>query len=85
MLVPRGLWILLMGVVVPVGACSKVVAEPLARAPVYEAQGQSKCSVAVSQDKPLVVEWPSADRAQLEARAKTRVVVIRYDLSLIHI
>lgn len=68
-----------MGVVVPAGACSKVVAEPLARAPVYEAQGQAKCSVAVSQDKPLVVEWPSADRAQLEARAKTRVVVIRYD------
>ncbi|MGH1347687.1 MAG: hypothetical protein ACRBN8_39395 [Nannocystales bacterium] len=25
------------------------------------------------------MEWPSADRAQLEARAKTRVVVIRYD------
>jgi len=56
-----------------------VVAEPLAQAPAFEAQGQSKCSVAVSQDKPLVVEWPSADRAQLEARAKTRVVVIRYD------
>lgn len=79
MLVPRGLWILLLGGAVSVGGCSKFVAEPLARAPVFEAQGQAKCSVAVSQDKPLVVEWPSADRAQLEARAKTRVVVIRYD------
>ncbi len=61
------------------GGCSKTVAEPLAKAPTFEAEGQSKCSVAVSQDKPLIVEWPSADRAQLEARAKTEVVVIRYD------
>ncbi len=70
---------MVLGATFALAGCSKVVAEPVAKAPAFEAKGQSKCSVAVSQDKPLVVEWPSADRAQLEARAKTRVVVIRYD------
>jgi hypothetical protein len=62
-----------------VAGCSKTVAEPLAKAPSYEPKGQSKCSVAMSQDKPLIVEWPSADRAQLEARAKSGGVVLRVE------
>ena len=75
----RELWILLFGDAVSAGGCSKVVAEPVVKPPVFEAPGQAKRSVAASQDKTLVVEWPSGDRAQLGARAKTRVVVIRYD------
>jgi len=39
---------------------------------------QAKCTVARSQNKPLIVEWPAADRAALESRAKSGIVPVRY-------
>ena len=61
------------------GCAGPNLAEHVASAPAFEPEGQTKCGVRRSHDKPLVVEWPSADRAELEARAKTQVVVVRYD------
>jgi hypothetical protein len=40
--------------------------------------GQAKCGVKASAAKPLVVEWPAADRAALEARATRSLVAVRY-------
>ncbi|MFO0663766.1 MAG: hypothetical protein U0174_07440 [Polyangiaceae bacterium] len=48
-------------------------------APSFEAAGQAKCSVKKSQSRPLVVEWPLADRVALESQAKQGVVVVRYE------
>ncbi len=63
-----------------VSACGgKNVSSAVAREPEFAPAGQTKCKVRASQNKPLVVEWPSADRAQLEAKAKSQVVVARYD------
>jgi hypothetical protein len=54
-------------------------AAPLAVPPTYQPKGQSKCSISKSKGRPLVVEWPSADRAALEALAKRGLVVVRYE------
>ena len=40
--------------------------------------GEAKCGVKKSQSEPLVVEWPSAARAKLEALSRTGVVAVRY-------
>jgi hypothetical protein len=40
--------------------------------------GQAKCGVKASAAKPLVVEWPAADRAALEAKATRSLVAVRY-------
>jgi hypothetical protein len=40
---------------------------------------QAKCGVRRSADRPLVVEWPAADRAALEARAQQGLVAVRYE------
>jgi tetratricopeptide (TPR) repeat protein len=42
-------------------------------------QFQSKCDAAKRQLKPLVVEWPSTDRASLEAATKHGQVVVHYE------
>lgn len=56
------------------------VASELAKPPEYAPEGQTKCQVKASQTKPLIVEWPSADRAELESRVTERtVVVVSYD------
>jgi len=61
----------------PVGCAHKVAPPP--PAPDYAAAtAQTKCGVRRSADKPLVVEWPAADRAALEARARTGLVAVRY-------
>jgi hypothetical protein len=54
------------------------VASHLATPPSYEPAGQSKCSVKKSAEHPLIVEWPSADRATLEAKAQSGLVAVRY-------
>ncbi len=41
--------------------------------------GQARCGVNKSADKPLVVEWPAAERAALEARASQGLVAVRYE------
>ncbi|MEX1369420.1 MAG: hypothetical protein AB1Z98_40205 [Nannocystaceae bacterium] len=43
------------------------------------ATDQARCSVRRSADRPLVVEWPAADRAALEARARQGLVAVRYE------
>jgi hypothetical protein len=54
-------------------------ASGLAKAPEFEAKNQSKCVVAKSQAEPLIVEWPSAARGQLETRTRQGVVAVRYE------
>ena len=47
--------------------------------PAFEPKGQTKCSVAMSSLRPLIVEWPSADRLDLEAAARKSILVVRYE------
>jgi len=47
--------------------------------PAFAPANQSTCKVQKSQSNPLIVEWPSAERASLEARARQGLVVVRYD------
>lgn len=54
------------------------VAQSLAKPPTWTAGQQAKCSVAASRLDPLIIEWPSADRARLEALIKDRSVAVRY-------
>ncbi|MBW2459056.1 MAG: hypothetical protein JRI68_31440, partial [Deltaproteobacteria bacterium] len=53
-------------------------ASQLATAPEFDPEGQTKCSIAKSQARPLIVEWPSADRGDLEAQARKGLVAVRY-------
>jgi hypothetical protein len=54
------------------------VATHLATPPTYEPAGQAKCGIKKSADHPLIVEWPSADRATLEAKAQSGLVAVHY-------
>ncbi len=54
------------------------LASRAAKPPDYNPEGQAKCSVAKSQSEPLIVEWPSAARARLEALSRKGVVVVSY-------
>lgn len=61
-------------------ACKKGnVASQIAKPPELQLDGQAKCKVVASQERPLVVEWPSSDRADLEVRASRGLVVVRYE------
>ncbi len=64
-----------------VSGCRKGnVAEQIATSPdLAGATGQAKCGVKASAAKPLVVEWPAADRAALEARANRGLIAVRYE------
>ena len=53
-------------------------ARPTAQAPAFDPAGQSKCKVVKSSERPLVIEWPSSDRAALESTAKHGLVVVHY-------
>ncbi len=48
-------------------------------APAFTPKDQTTCKVRKSQSTPLIVEWPSADRASLETRSRQGLVVVRYD------
>ncbi|MBI4703177.1 MAG: hypothetical protein HY744_18830 [Deltaproteobacteria bacterium] len=50
----------------------------MARPPEFAPEDQTQCKVKKSQSKPLVVEWPSADRGELEGKARSQVVVVSY-------
>jgi len=69
--------------VVPVTACNKTkgnAASQLTETPTMtDATGEAKCGVRASAAKPLVVEWPAAERAALEARAVRGLVPVRYE------
>ncbi len=67
--------------VVVAGGCRRPgqTAEAIAQAPsLSDFTGESKCGVKKSSDKPLVIEWPAAERAALEARASRGLVAVRY-------
>jgi hypothetical protein len=49
-----------------------------AKLPEYAPQGQATAAAAASPTRPLIVEWPAADRAALEAQRSAGVVVVRY-------
>jgi hypothetical protein len=57
------------------------LASGLARAPELDAQGQSRCGVMKSSARPLIIEWPSSDRAALEGlvRGERGVIAVRYE------
>jgi|GEM_PF-3288483 len=57
-------------------ACSG--ARPVARSTELPTDKQMRCSISKSASRPLIVEWPSADRATLEARIRKGVVPVRY-------
>ena len=59
-------------------ACGPNLASEVAKAPDFERPSEAKCGVTKSQAEPLVVEWPSAARAKLEALSRTGVVAVRY-------
>jgi hypothetical protein len=62
-------------------ACGGAVARPMLNAPAYNPPDQTKCRAAASPTKPLVVEWPSTARGELEAlvEEKKTVAVVRYE------
>jgi Protein of unknown function (DUF1566) len=58
--------------------CGGASASKLAQPPEYAPKGETKCSVMKSQSSPLIVEWPSAERAKLESLAKNGLIAVRY-------
>jgi hypothetical protein len=58
-------------------ACGRGVA-PEPKLPQFSPEGQTKCGIVKSSTRPLIVEWPAADRAQLEAAAKRGIAAVRY-------
>jgi hypothetical protein len=57
-------------------ACAKPALDP--SVPTYAPGDQTSASAAKSASRPLVLEWPAADRAALEAQRAGGVVVVRY-------
>ncbi len=70
---------LVLGAVLACGCSGGNVARELATAPEFDPEGQTKCKVKKSQSKPLIVEWPSAERVDLEVGRKQGSLVVRYD------
>lgn len=73
--------VLLCAAALALTGCKKTgqTADAVATAPSLEDfTGQAKCGVKKSSDKPLVIEWPAAERAALEARASRGLVAVRY-------
>ncbi|MCA9653817.1 MAG: hypothetical protein H6712_12635 [Myxococcales bacterium] len=70
----------LMGTLLVVAGCTPRSADPagLRHPDVAEQLGQARCGVSKSAEKPLVVEWPAAERGALEARASRGLVAVRY-------
>lgn len=55
------------------------LASQIAKPPEFAPKDQTKCGVTKSQARPLIVEWPSADRAALESQVKRGLVAVRYE------
>lgn len=60
------------------GCALATPAAELLEAPKFDPPDQTQCKIKKSQSKPLVVEWPSPDRMELETRAKSGTVVVAY-------
>ncbi len=54
------------------------VGSALARAPEFRPAGQALCGVVKSPLRPLIVEWPSPDRVELENKVHEGVVIVHY-------
>jgi hypothetical protein len=68
-----------MALACPVSGClGGNLASNLATAPQYAPKDQTKCGVTKSQERPLIVEWPSSDRMALETRTRQGIVVVHY-------
>jgi hypothetical protein len=65
--------------VVLLGCGAGSSAQQLVDVPAFEPTGQTKCAVKKSQTRPLIVEWPAADRGALEAQRSKGLVAVRYD------
>lgn len=61
-----------------VSACATGTLVPESQPPKYEPAGETKCAVTLSHSSPLIVEWPSTERAKLESLARSGVVPVRY-------
>lgn len=59
-------------------ACGCAPAGGMAKPPELPADRYAKCSVKKSQARPLIVEWPSVDRAALESLSRRGLVAVRY-------
>lgn len=59
------------------GGCGR--SSPLGSTSPEQALGQATCKVQSSSTRPLLVEWPAADRAMLEAAAESGIVAARYN------
>lgn len=57
-------------------ACGSPTPPP--KAPTWEPENQTKANIAKSRNRPLIVEWPAAERASLESQAQRGVVAVRY-------
>ncbi len=71
---PRWSWLLVVGALV---GCKPHTGGGGPQPPPFPGR-EAKCGVAKSQSEPLIVEWPSASRAKLEALSKRGVVVVSY-------
>lgn len=80
--VHHALWIVLTGLCFLTSGCSGRARHGENAVPPPDfaaATGQTRCSVRPSIANPLIVEWPAADRAALEARASRGIVAVRYE------
>jgi len=76
----RRLFLALAGAVASLAACGGATpANQLLHEPEYAPRDQEKGHVMASPMRPLIVEWPAADRATLEALAKQHVVLVHYE------
>jgi hypothetical protein len=74
----RPLGVLVLVAALGPGCGGSDLAADLAHPPEYNPRDRARCAAGVSVTKPLLVEWPSADRAELEARAAKGPVAVRY-------
>ncbi len=59
-------------------SCGATPASKMLGTPEYAPADQTKCGVEKSQANPLIVEWPSADRLQLENKVREGLVAVHY-------
>lgn len=71
--------VLLAAVAAGTGCATSTPAAPLVPRVEYEREGQANARTAATPSRPLVIEWPAAERARLEASARRGIVVVRYD------
>jgi formylglycine-generating enzyme required for sulfatase activity len=65
----------------PIACGGGNLAQQFAKAPEYQPRDQTKCHAAASASEPLIVEWPSAARGELESivENKKAVAVVSYE------